>query len=175
MNRRHAISNMVILSVGAVVLPSCGQRDEPALLKLKNISLTGSEEQAMIQLADTILPLKNVKNAADIKPYEFIMHMVDDCYEPASQQQFTAGLKAFEKLATGKYNKSFTALTAAQKLDLLTELEKKKDVPADLLYFYDTTKRHTIQAFTSSAGYMTNVMKYRMVPGSNFKGCVPVR
>jgi hypothetical protein len=42
------------------------------------------------------------------------------------------------------------------------------------LQFYKTTKRHTVQAFTTSKQYMTEVRHYKIVPGSNFKGCVPL-
>ena len=175
MNRRNAISNIVILSIGAVVLPSCGQTDKAALVKLKNLSLTGGEEKMMQQLTDTILPLKTPGDAASLNPYAFTLMMVDDCYEPASQQKFIAGLKAFDQLAKNKYGQSFTACLPAQKTAWLFAVENKTGMPEELLYFYATTKRHTVQAFTSTKEYMTNVLKYKMVPGSNFKGCVPVR
>ena len=175
MNRRNAISNIVILSIGAIVLPSCGQKDEEALVKLKNISLTGSEEKMLIQLADTIIPKTNFIGATDVKAHEFTLMMVDDCYEPEKQKRFMAGLKEFDKLAKSKYGSSFTACTPGQKMEWLAAIEKKKDIPEDVVFFYETTKRHTVQSFTSSKEYMTDVIKYNMVPGSNFKGCVPVK
>jgi hypothetical protein len=54
-------------------------------------------------------------------------------------------------------------------------LEKKKDIPEEVLFFYETSRKHVLQAFTTSKEYMTDVLKYKMVPGSNFKGCVPVK
>jgi len=174
MNRRKAISNIVTISIGAMVLPSCAQKDEAGLVKLKNISITGNEEKMLSQLSDAILPLKKLKEYPDNKPWEFALMMVDDCYEPEDQQKFISGLKAFDQLAKKKYGSSFTNCTAQQKLEWMNAIEKKNDIPDDVQYFYRTTKRHTIQAFTSSREYMTNVMKYKMVPGSNFKGCVSV-
>ena len=61
-----------------------------------------------------------------------------------------------------------------KKKELLSFIENKKDVPENVAKFYETTKRHTVQALTSSQKYMTEIVKYKMVPGSNFKGCVPV-
>ncbi len=174
MNRRKAISGIVTLSIGAMVFPSCAQKEEAALVKLKNISITGGEEKMLIQLSDAILPLKKLTNYPGNKPWEFTLMMVDDCYEPENQQKFIAGLKAFELMAKKKYGSSFTGCTPQQKSEWLAAIESKKDIPEDVQYFYATTKRHTVQAFTSSMEYMTNVMQYKMVPGSNFKGCVKV-
>ncbi|MEP7143515.1 MAG: gluconate 2-dehydrogenase subunit 3 family protein [Ferruginibacter sp.] len=174
MNRRNAINNIVILSIGAVVLPSCGQRKE-SLVKFKNFSLSDSEEKMLGQLSDTIIPKTNFIGAADLKAHEFTLMMVDDCYEPERQKKYTAGMKEFDKLAKNKYGSSFTSCTVPQKKEWLTAIEKKKDIPENVVFFYETTKRHTVQAFTSSKEYMTDIIKYKMVPGSNFKGCVPVK
>ena len=174
MNRRKAISNIVILSVGAAVLPSCSQKDEEAV-KFKNFSLKNDEVNMLGQLSDTIIPKTGAPGAPDVKAHEFILMMVDDCYEPEKQKMFTDGLKQFDKLAKDKYSTAFISCTAPQRKELLTAMEKEKDVPEDVLFFYETTKRHTVQAFTSSKEYMTDVLKYNLVPGSDFKGCVPVK
>lgn len=155
------------------MLPSCADKEE-ALVKLKNMNITGSQEKMLIQLADTILPKTDFLGAADLKAHGFILLMVDDCYDPDRQKRFSAGMKEFDKAVRKKYGSSFTACTAAQKKEWLTEIERKKDVPEDLSFFYETTKRFTIQSFTSSKEFMTGVLKYNMVPGSNFKGCVAV-
>ena len=52
------------------------------------------------------------------------------------------------------------------------DIENKKDIPEDLLKFYGTVKRYTVQSFTSSKEYLTDIRKYKMVPGPDFKGCV---
>ncbi|MEO6549569.1 MAG: gluconate 2-dehydrogenase subunit 3 family protein [Ferruginibacter sp.] len=173
MNRRKAIGNIVLLSIGSVIIPSCNQKDEPSI-KLNNFSLTAAEGELFGQLSDTIVPPANFNAEDNIKPHDFTLMMVDDCYEPDRQKKFVAGLKQFDKMADKKYNNSFIKMNAAQKKELLAGIESKKDIPEEVLFFYETTKRHTLQALTSSRSYMTNVLKYKMVPGSNFKGCVPV-
>ncbi len=171
MNRRNAIGNMVLLSVGVAILPSCGQNDK-ANVKLKNLSISGSEEKLLFNLAETIIPKLNSFGAADVMATGFTLKMVDDCYDPGQQKKFTEGLKSFDKITSSKYGNSFTKLSPAQKSAWLAVLEEKKNIPEDVQFFYETTKRHTLQAFTSSKEYMTEVLKYQMVPGSNFKGCV---
>ncbi|CAN5621908.1 hypothetical protein BH11BAC3_BH11BAC3_44460 [soil metagenome] len=176
MNRRDAIYNFVLLSAGAIILPSCGQSDTAASIAFRNFSLTADEQKMMQQLTDFIIPKTgNFIGASDLQATAFTLMMVDDCYAPEKQKTFKEGLQAFDKLANEKYGSSFSELTDAQKKAMLTAVESKKDIPENVLEFYGITKRHTIQAFTSSQKYMTEVSHYKMVPGSNFKGCVPVK
>jgi hypothetical protein len=110
MNRRNAIGNMVALSIGAMVLPSCDQKDV-GILKLKNFTLTGKEEKMIHQLADAIIP----KTPTELKPVEFMLKMVDDCYDPDQQKKFLTGLQAFDKLTKDKYGSSFASLLRIKK------------------------------------------------------------
>lgn len=174
MNRRAALRNVIIFSAGTAVLPSCWQSDK-SLVVLKNLSITGSEEKMLAQLSDTILPKTNFIGATDLKAHEFALMMVDDCYAPDAQKVYITGMKNFDKLVESKYGKSFTNCTPAQKKEWLTEVENKQNIPEDVLGFYGLTKKHTLQAFTTSKEYMTDVIKYKMVPGSDFKGCVPLK
>jgi Gluconate 2-dehydrogenase subunit 3 len=172
MNRRTAIRNVVIISAGSTLLPSCFRNDK-ILFPLKNISLTGSQQDMIGVLTEAIIPAtKNFIGANDLKAHEFVMMMVDDCYKPEDQQKFTNGLKAFDKLSHDKHGQLFTSYTPEQKKDLLTAIEAKNSIPEDALQFYQTVKRHTVQAFTSSKEYMTDVRHYKIVPGGHFKGCV---
>ena len=52
MNRRTALRNVVIISAGASLLPSCLSKDKVSI-PLKNISLTGSQEKMLAELADS--------------------------------------------------------------------------------------------------------------------------
>ena len=173
MNRRTAINRVIVFSLAAIVLPSCGQDNQP-LVKLKNIALSADEENMVMQLSDLIIPKTNFIGAKDLKAHEFVLKMADDCYDPEKQTKFILGLKEFYKLAKDKYGQAFKNCTTAQQNEWLSNVETKKEFSEDLLFFYDTTKRYTVQAFTSSKEYMTDVVKYRMVPGSNYKGCVAV-
>ncbi len=173
MNRRTAILNVMIISAGAAFLPGCMQ-DEIISITLKNISLSPSQEKMLAALSEAILPkTNNFIGASDLKAHEFVLTMVDDCSSPEDQQKFTEGLKAFDKLSYDKFGQIFIGYTPDQKKSLLTDIENKKDIPESALNFYRTVKRYTLQSFTSSKEYMTGIKKYKMVPGNNFKGCVP--
>ncbi|MGZ8540774.1 MAG: gluconate 2-dehydrogenase subunit 3 family protein [Chitinophagaceae bacterium] len=174
MNRRSAIRNVVIISAGAGLLPSCMNNDK-GVIPLKNISVTGSQEQMLAGLTEAIIPkTKNFIGAKDLGAHEFVLTMIDDCTSPEEQEKFTDGLKAFDKLSHDKFGQLFTSCTARQKRSLLADIENKKDIPEDVVKFYGTVKRYTVQSFASSKEYLTGIRKYKMVPGPDFKGCVAV-
>lgn len=174
MNRRTAIRNVIIISAGAGLLPSC-IGDDKSVIAMKNISVSSSQEKMLAVLTESILPkTKNFIGANDLKAHEFLLTMIDDCTSPDDQKKFTEGLQAFDKLSHDKFGQIFTSYTAGQKKELLQAIESKKDIPEEVLKFYGTVKRYTVQSFTSSKEYLTDIRKYKIVPGSNFKGCVPV-
>jgi Gluconate 2-dehydrogenase subunit 3 len=174
MNRRTAIRNVIIITAGAGLLPSCVGDDKSSMV-LKNISITGSQEKMLAALSEAIIPkTKNFIGASDLKAQEFLLTMVDDCASPGDQQKFMGGLTAFDKLSHDAFGQLFTGYTAEQKKELLQSIESKKGVPEEVLTFYATVKRYTLQSFTSSKEYLTAIRKYKIIPGSNFKGCVPV-
>jgi Gluconate 2-dehydrogenase subunit 3 len=173
MNRRTAIRNVIIISAGAGLLPSCAGDDKISIV-FKNISITSSQEKMLSALTEAIIPkTKNFIGASDLKAHEFLLTMIDDCTSPDDQKKFTDGLGAFDKLSHDTFGQLFTGYTAEQKKELLQSIESKKDVPEDVLKFYATVKRYTVQSFTSSKEYLTDIRKYKIIPGSNFKGCVP--
>jgi hypothetical protein len=174
MNRRTAIRNVVLLSAGATLLPSCHHEDKISL-PLKNISLSGSQEKMLAELSETIFPKTSTFiGAKDIKAHEFVLTMVDDCTAPEDQKKFTSGMKSFEDTCNEKMNRAFENCTLQQRMEFLQQVEKKQDVPDDAVNFYWTVKRYTIQGFTSSKEFMTDIRKYKLVPGGNYRGCVHV-
>ena len=176
MNRRTVISNIVFMCAGATILPSCLHHDNAASFPLKNFKLSGDQQDMLADLSETILPAtRSFIGAKDMKAHEFVLKMVDDCFNPDDQKKFTNGLNAFEKFNKDKFGGSFARNSMQQKNELLTAVEAKKNVPEEVLNFYSTVKRYTVQCFTSSKIFMTDIRHYKMVPGSKFKGCVPVK
>lgn len=175
MNRRHAIRTAFIFSAGAALLPSCLQKDTTTAIDFKNIVVNSEQQKMLAQLTATIIPTTKFIGAAEVKAHEFTLMMVDDCYSPEKQKLFTDGMQQFDKLVSTKYGKSFIDCSNDQKTAWLTAIENKKDIPDDVVQFYQTTKQHTLQAFTSCKQYMVDVRKYNMVPGPDFKGCLPLK
>ena len=171
MNRRTAIRTALIFSAGATLLPSCLKKDT-SNLSLKNISISPDEEKMMASLGETIIPTTTFVGANGVNAYEFTLMMVDDCYPPDEQKKYIDGLHQFNKMVTDKYGKSFADCSAQQKIEWLTSVESKKDMPDEVNQFYQISKKHILQAFTTSKPYMVDVRHYKMVPGPDYKGCI---
>jgi hypothetical protein len=174
MNRRTAIRNVAIISAAAALLPSCHEADKISL-PLKHLSVTGSQGKMLAALAETIIPTTHTFiGAKELKSHEFVLIMVDDCASPEEQKKFINGLKSFEELCKENWDRAFENCTPQQRNELVAAIELKKYVPEPVAEFYYTVKRYTLQSFSSSKEFLTDIRKYKLAPGPDFKGCVPV-
>ncbi len=174
MQRRTLLKQMMYVTGGVIFLPSCLHHADKASILLKQISIDGDDEKTMAELCETIIPATDTPGAKDLSAHLFALMMVDDCYKKEDQQKFMKGLKAFNDKSKKDFNKSFVDLSPAEKQSLLDSLEAQKEGKDDLSYFYSTTKKLTIQAYTTSKFYLTKVQVYELVPG-RYHGCVPVK
>jgi hypothetical protein len=171
MNRRTAIRNVILLSAGAALLPSCSNEDKTAA---DGSYISESDKAMLAAICEAILPkTTNFIGSSDLKSHEFVLTMVNDCQSPEERRQFISGMNEFAATSKEKMNGAFSKSTPEKKKAFLQLVEKKQDIPEAALKFYETTRRYTLQSFTSSKEYMTDIRNYKMVPGPNFKGCVP--
>lgn len=174
MDRRSSIKTLIIISAGTALLPSCLQNDEKSSVSYKKIKINRKEENLISEIGETIIPKTNTPGAKDLSAHLFALMMIDDCYEPGKQNQFEKGLKEFDEFSKKRFDKTFVKCTSPERLELLKSIEDKKDVPANVTFFYNTIKSLTLLAYTSSQYYLTKVHEYKLVPGK-FYGCVPVK
>jgi hypothetical protein len=173
MNRRTAVRNFIVFSAGTALLPSCLNQDKGASIPLKNIHVSGEQEKLMAALTGTILPTTSTPGAKELSSHLFALMMVDDCFKKEEREKFVKGLQQFDEIAKKKTGQTFLNASATQREEIVKQVENKKDIPGDVLAFYNATKRLTIQSFTSSKYFMTKVKVYEMAPG-RFHGCFPV-
>lgn len=172
-NRRTAIKQFLFVSAGVAVLPACFQDDKgKSSVLLKNFQLNGQQEKTLEDLTEAIIPGTTTPGAKAVYAHLFVLKMMDDCYKKEDQQKFVKGLEQFEKAALKKYSQPFAQCSKVQREALIAGINGKKDIDPDLSFFYESTKRLTIQGYTSSKFYLTNVQVYKMIPGK-YKGCVP--
>ena len=173
MNRRTVIKNIVIVSAAGSLLPSCLHSDAKPASAFKKINISSKQEEMLAQFSQTVIPTTDTPGAKEQRSHEFALTMVDDCFSPEEQQKFMGGLKAFEEYSQKKYSGSFSSLDNKLKKQLLSELETKKDAPKDVIGFYKIMRGLTLQGYTGSEYFMTNVGKYNIIP-KHYKGCVHV-
>ncbi|MBG9376171.1 gluconate 2-dehydrogenase subunit 3 family protein [Panacibacter sp. DH6] len=176
MNRRNAFKQILLVTAGAALIPSCMDDKNKSAVILKNFSISAEQEALLAELAETIIPKTDTPGARDISAHLFLLKMMDDCNSREKQNEFVKGMEAFETLADKQTGKKFANATLAERVQLLTLLEaqQKDQKSGDAASFYATVKRYTIQAYTSSQFFLTKVKVYELIPG-RFHGCVPVK
>lgn len=154
MNRRLAIKQVLIFAGGMALLPSCLREEGKVSIQLKNLDITAAQENLLAEIAELIIPKTDTSGAKDLKLHLFVLKMLDDCYEPADQQQFLAGLKAFE------------GLEGNEVAQLVTDANSSKTgTPEEVLKFYKIMKSRTIGGYLNSKYVMSNLLIWELVPG----------
>lgn len=202
MERREAVKYISILFGGAVIgadafLSGC---------KTKSNSTTDwtTEDVAYLnEIGETILPRTTTPGAKDANVGQFMTVMVNDCYEEADQKAFREGLEKLNAASDKKFTKNFMSLTAQQRTDLLTEIDREaKDYQKKVWehnnnqnkrekeemakgntnykkehmapHYFTMMKQLTLLGFFTSEPGMTQAVRYQPVPG-RYEGCVPYK
>ena len=156
------------------MLPSCFHDESGKGISLKNLSVSPDQERLLEELTATLIPTTNTPGAKEVSAHLFVWKMLDDCATAEDRSKFMKGLVQFDAAAKTAGGKTFVRSDPARRAALLSAIEAKKMPDADLDFFYFTTKRLTILAYSSSQYYLTRIQVYELVPG-RWHGCVPVR
>jgi hypothetical protein len=173
MQRRTALKQLLILTGGVMVLPSCMHKEEGPSIAIKNLKMSAGDEKLLAEMAGTIIPTTDTPGAKDVYTHLYTMKMVDDCSEPEQQDAFVNGLKGVNKLAKDRFNKGFVDCTGHQRASIVADLENKKIDDKDIESFYTIMKKHTVKGYMTSKYVMTSLIRYELVPG-RFHGSFPV-
>jgi hypothetical protein len=58
---------------------------------------------------------------------------------------------------------------------MLTTLEERQgELSEEIKMFYGKTRSYIVQGYLSSKHFLTDVKPYQLVPGPDYKGCIPV-
>ncbi len=176
-SRRILLKQIMVASVGAVLLPGCVFDSKKLATKsLHNISITENQEALLVAIIDTVLPKTDTPGAIELGVPKFVLAMIDDCFSKADQAVFVAGLGGIEKLAKDKLNKVFVDCNANEREEILTSIEVKQEslpIEVEVKKAFSSIKDLTIWGYAGSEYVMTNFYKFEFVPG-RFHGCVPV-
>jgi len=205
MDRREAVKNMAFLMGGAlsattiaVFLDGCTSASTTA-----NGSLFTTDQQALItEVADIIIPDTGTPGAKAAGVGPFIAMMVKDCYPDDAQKAFVKGLEDLEKQSNEEYKKSFTALSAEERQQLLNKvreatiagikaenetLDKQKpaeitgiaailpkDKPKTAPRFFSIIRDLTLLGYFTSEIGVTKAYEYVEIPG-RYDGCADLK
>ena len=182
MDRREALQRVSVILGGTILganafLAGCKSPGDQT-----GETFTDKDIAMLDEIAETIIPATNTPGAKAAKVGAFMTVMVNDCYEEKDQKEFKSGLNTIRDLSDKKFKKTFMEITPAQRLELLTELDKEqketnqkqKDDPKDDYqkpYFRMMKELTLLGYFTSEIG-QTQALRYKPVPGK-YEGCVP--
>jgi hypothetical protein len=149
----------------------------------KNYALNAPEtKSALAEITETIIPETDTPGAKAAKVDEFIVMMMNDCYEQKDQQVLLDGLKKIDEASNKQYKKPFVKLTADQKTALLTEIDKERVAynkrenkkKEDPVHYFQLIKELTLLGYFTSEPGATKALRYVAVPGK-YEGCTPYK
>ncbi|WPV02687.1 gluconate 2-dehydrogenase subunit 3 family protein [Mucilaginibacter sp. cycad4] len=189
MDRRTVIKNLALIIGGAALLPACSQDKAKSKVALKNIDISADQEQLIGNISETVIPKTTTPGAKDLMLHLFVLKMIDDCYRKQEQEAFVTGIGQFNDVVLKQYGKTFNQLDAKTREAFLLDIEKEAKIysektsatgskkiptgassviskyPGELQAFYFTVKNQTINGYTNSKYFMTNIVVYELVPG----------
>ena len=175
MNRRNVIKNLGLFTGGMIFLPSCDFSDEKVSIVLNKFQITLEQEKLVDAIISTLIPEGDIPGGKSLKVTNFVWIMVDDCMETEKQNSFINGLNLFDAKVKANQNKPFDALASDNREWILKEMFKLKADPedkensneiSDINNFLNTSKYYTIWGYKQSEYMMTEMMPYKLVPGS---------
>lgn len=181
MKRREALQSVALLLGGTIVggnlflAGGC----KPATPQVADL-FKPDKISWLNELAETILPATSTPGAKAADVGSFIPVMVRDCYTPEDQQIFLQGMDTIEKQSKERFGNAFMELSAEQKTQLLTDLDKEqkayqetkeKDAPN---HYFRFMKELTLLGFFTSEVGATKALRYVAVPGK-YDGCMPYK
>ena len=175
MNRRQILKQLAIGTTAAILLPSCLSDPKKVSIALSNLNISGDEEDLLAAIAETIIPETDKPGAKTTSAHLFTLVMVDDCLDKETRDKYLKGMRTFDETCRKINGKTFLKSTPEERLELLTSIERDiEKLDENTHTFYHTTRRYIIHGYLSSSYYLTQVKPYELVPGPDFKGCVPV-
>jgi gluconate 2-dehydrogenase gamma chain len=183
MDRREAIKRTAWIMGGVVSAPAImgvlkGCAAKPTI-DWKPVFLSEDQGILVSQVAEIIIPKTDTPGAKETGVPGFIDLMLKDVYKKEDQDEYLAGLKAFDEAAKKQYGDPFIELEAEDQVTFVKKIHdeavtaEKSTTPAPKRPFILTTKELTMLGFFTSEAGATQVLQYVAVPGS-YKGCIPL-
>lgn len=171
MKRRSALLNLAGTVAGLISLPAWADGWTAATLSPSRQFFTGSQNELLADIADTIIPATDTPGAKALNVHQLVQKIVADCMDKPAQDVFTKGLDATDELARKTFGKSFGEGDPAQRTALLTRMAQSAEPTQK--DFYKMVKNLTIRGYMNSEYVMTNLTNFQYAPG-HYYGCVPV-
>lgn len=173
MNRRIWIKQITLAGGGMLILPACLNDKGGVSVALKSISITAKEEKLLAEITEAIIPETKTPGAKSLNLHQFLLKMVDDCYDKQQQEKYLSGLRQLNSYSKENAEQPFNELKQDEKLSLFRNIRDGKSQKEHLQYFLSETRRWVMKGYDTSEYFMTKIIPYELVPG-RFHGCVKI-
>lgn len=174
MKRRNALKSIVVVSAGAVIFPACQPTEKEIPIPVfDNMAIDKTQFNLIEEIAEYLLPKKDLNIPTTESTNEFILNMMNDCHSTDDAQKYVAGLKQFTHLIESNYNTPFAEVASDKKEKLITYIAEMKNGQNPLKFFFDKTLYFTKQHFVGTEYFLTKHLDWKFLPGE-YKGCEPV-
>jgi hypothetical protein len=175
MKRRTVFKHLAVASAAAWILPSCVSDPKKVSTALNDLEVTGDEEELLGGIADVIIPATDTPGARAVQAHLFTLIMVDDCLTKVEQEKYLKGMRSFPAELKKLTGRSFSDASPGERLQMLAAFEgRQEELSEEIKTFYRQTRSFIIQGYLSSRHFLTEVKPYELVPGPDYRGCIPV-
>lgn len=171
MQRRQVIKSVAIGFGSLLTLPTWANNWNKDSFVSKKI-LSTNLENILAEVVETIIPETTTPGAKSLGVDRLIQKITTDCRGKEAEAKLADGLNAIDAFAVKSSGKSFTVLSAPERLDLLKSMSTSED--AALKETVKNLKRLTIDGYMKSEYFISNMTDYEFAP-ARFYGCVPIK
>lgn len=163
MDRREALKILAMASGSLVALPSWALGWDKKSVALRSTVFTADEESLISAVSDTIIPEKNSVGALPVGVDNFLVRLLDQCYETDVQNNVKNQLKQLDESANQTAGNRFSACSQEERETLLLAFSDSEDKNKQA--FFDLMKSETIRGFRTSQVVMEEFLGYELMPG----------
>jgi len=178
MTRREALGRLAAITGSAMLgaeyfLSGCSRTDKTVVN-----GFTPAQFAAMDEIADTIIPTTDSPGAKAAGVGAVMGKIVHDCYSDDEHAAFVDGLLRIDTLSRTNYNAAFVDCQPAQRLELLSGLDKEQHAYGrtkphpKLPHYFAMMKELTLLGYFTSKIGCTEALRYVETPG-HYDGNVP--
>jgi hypothetical protein len=144
MERRGLLKMIAVLTGGVVIggdifLSGCKNSSSSTIVFTKEIIALLDE------IGETILPKTKTPGAKDVAIGKFMQTIVTDCYYPAEQKTFMAGIDELTKRCNEKYKNDFIKCSSEQRTVLIKQIDTEAKEYNNKKFAYDTEKNDILK------------------------------
>ncbi|SEK62094.1 gluconate 2-dehydrogenase subunit 3 family protein [Parapedobacter koreensis] len=146
-----------------------------------NLAALHLKRETIAILADTIIPKTESPGAAEANVADFVVNMVDACFDTSRQRRFLAGLAEVDDYCRATYHQAFIECGMTDRVSVLNHLEAKATYRMPLigelnrLFFGEpfivTLKSLVVEGYCTSELGATMGLAYDYIP-VHYQSCI---